>query len=221
VYPVAVQILQDYLEIPASDDFLALLDELPKVLADSLESKNLPFSDLYGLTLKENTTHAHCINVGLYSLCLARELGKSRKDREEICLGGMLADIGKKFIPMRVLYKESKLTAEEREAIQRHPLSSKRTLDGLQRYTSTVVRMAGEHHENFDGTGYPEKLTGKNINTAARICKIADVFNALTSQRPYGKTMTLEQALTFMQKKIKGQFDPELLTAFFTYVGRK
>jgi HD-GYP domain-containing protein (c-di-GMP phosphodiesterase class II) len=221
VYPVATYILHDYLEIPASDEFLALLDELPKVLAESLESKNLPFHELFALTLKENTIQAHCVNVGFYCLCLARELGKNRKDREEICRGGMLADIGKKFIPMQVLFKGGDLTSDEREAIQRHPISSKRTLEGLMHYSSTVLRMAGEHHENFDGTGYPMKIEGKNIHTAARICKIADVFNALTSQRPYGKVLTPPQALILMKDKLRVQFDPELFTAFYTYVERQ
>jgi HD-GYP domain-containing protein (c-di-GMP phosphodiesterase class II) len=221
IYPVATYILQNYMEIPASDEFLALLDELPKALAESLESKNLPFQELFALTLKENTIQTHCVNVGLYCLCLARELGKSRKDREEICLGGILADIGKKFIPMEVLFKDGKLSSDEREAIQRHPISSQRTLDGLKCYSSTVIRMAGEHHENFDGTGYPMKIAGKNINTAARICKITDVFNALTSQRPYGKVLTPPQALKLMKDKLMGQFDPELLTAFNSYVERK
>ena len=99
VYPVATRILQDYLEIPTSDEFLVLLDELPKVLAKSLDSENLPFHELFKMTLKENTIHTHCVNVGLYCLCLSRELGMTRKDREEICRGGMLADIGKKYIP--------------------------------------------------------------------------------------------------------------------------
>jgi HD-GYP domain-containing protein (c-di-GMP phosphodiesterase class II) len=220
VYPVATRILQDYLEISASDQFLILLDELPKVLAESLNSENLPFHELFKMTLKENTIHAHCVNVGLYCLCLARELGMNRKDREEICRGGMLADIGKKYIPKDVMFKESELADEDRQTIRQHPAFGRKALNEQRRYSKTVLRMAGEHHENFDGTGYPLKLAGKDINTAARICKIMDVFNALTSHRSYGEVMTPIQALTVMKENIGKQFDSQLLTAFIQYAGK-
>ena len=81
--------------------------------------------------------------------------------------------------------------------------------------------MAAEHHENFDGTGYPMKIAGKHINTAARICKIADVFNALTRRRPYGEMMSPKQALMHMNKDTRGQFDPDLLTTFILYAVRQ
>ena len=97
VYPVAVRILQDYLEISASDSFLELLDEIPEVLTESQETGNPPFFELFAITRKDNSIHTHCVNVGMYCLCLAQELGVDRKEREEICRGGLLADIGKKI----------------------------------------------------------------------------------------------------------------------------
>jgi len=220
VYPVATRILHDYLEISVSDTFLELLDEIPEVLAESLDQENLPFFELFTITQKENSIHTHCVNVGMYCLCLARELGMDRKEREEICRGGLLADIGKKFIPREVILKENELTEEDRQTIRRHTAFSKKKLNELRRYSSTVLRMAGEHHESFDGTGYPLKIAGKDINLAARICKIADVFNALTSRRSYGEVMTPIQALTLMKRKIGDQFDPQLLATFIQYAGR-
>ncbi len=220
VYPVATRILQDHLEIPTSDEFLALLDELPLVLSESLDPENLRFYELFAITLKEDTIHAHCVNVGMYCLCLARELGMSRKDREEIFRGGLLADIGKKFIPMEVLFKKDALTEEDRQTIRRHTAFGKKKLNEQRRYSKTVLRMAGEHHENFDGTGYPLKLAGNEIDTAARICKIMDVFNALTSHRPYREVMSPLQALTLMKEKMGEQFDSKLLTAFIQYAGK-
>jgi HD-GYP domain-containing protein (c-di-GMP phosphodiesterase class II) len=221
VYPVATRILQDYLEIPTSDEFLVLLDELPMALSKSLDSENLRFQELFAITLKEDTIHAHCVNVGMYCLCLARELGMNRKDREEICRGGILADIGKKFIPMEVMFKKDALTDEDRQTIRLHTAFGKKKLNEQRRYSKTVLRMAGEHHENFDGTGYPLKLVGNEINTAARVCKIMDVFNALTSHRPYREVMTPIQALTLMKEKMGEQFDTQLLTALIQYAGRQ
>ncbi len=221
VYPVVTRLLQDYLEISTSDTFLELLDEIPEVLSESLFPNNLSFFELFAITQKENTIQTHCANVGLYCLSLARELEMNRKDCEEICRGGLLADIGKKSIPREVMFKETALTEKDRQTIRRHPAFGKKMLNEMKRYSNTVLRMAGEHHENFDGTGYPLKIAGNNIDFAARICKIADVFNALTCRRTYGELLSPEQALTFMKEKMKGQFDPELLTAFFIYVDRQ
>jgi HD-GYP domain-containing protein (c-di-GMP phosphodiesterase class II) len=221
VYPVATRILQDYLEISASDAFLELLDEIPEVLAESVEQENISFFELFTITQKDNSIHTHCVNVGMYCLCLARELGMSGKEREEICRGGMLADIGKQFIPEDVLFKEGELTDQDRQTIRQHAAFGKKKLNEMRRYSSTVLRMAAEHHENFDGTGYPMKIAGKNISTAVRICKIADVFNALTGQRSYREVMSPKQALMHMNKDMKGQFDPDLLTTFILYAVRQ
>ena len=220
VYPVVTRIFQDYLEIPTSDEFLVLLDDLPKVLTKSLKSTNLPFHELFKMTLKENTIHAHCVNVGLYCLCLSRELEMPRAEQEEICRGGMLADIGKKYIPKDVMFKETELSDEDIRTIRLHPAFGKKALNEMRRYSKTVLRMASEHHESFDGTGYPLKLAGKDIHIAARICKIMDVFNALTSHRSYGEVMSPIQALTLMKENIGEQFDPKLLTAFIQYAGK-
>ena len=221
VYPVATRILQDYFDFSASDRFLELLDEIPEVLSVSLYPGNLPFEELFVITQKENTTQTHCVNVSLYCLCLAREIEMSPKDLEEVCRGGLLADIGKQFIPRDVLLKEGELTEADRKVIRRHTAFGKKKLAELRRYSSTVLSMASDHHENFDGTGYPHKIMGNNISTAARICKIADVFSALTSHRSYSEVMTPEHALTFMKEKLRGQFDLDLLTAFFIYVDRQ
>ncbi len=221
VYPVATRILQDYLEISASDTFLELLDEIPEVLAESVEQENPPFFELFTITRKENSIHTHCVNVGLYCLCLARELGMDLKSREEIVRGGMLADIGKKFIPEEVLFKKGELSEQERQFIRQHPAFGKKKLNELKRYSGTVLRMAAEHHENFDGTGYPAKISGKSISDAARICKIADVFNALTCRRSYREVMSAKQALMYMNKDLKAHFDPDLLTTFILYAVRQ
>jgi HD-GYP domain-containing protein (c-di-GMP phosphodiesterase class II) len=119
------------------------------------------------------------------------------------------------------MFKEGELTDEDRQTIRLHPALGRKLLSELRRYSKTVLRMAGEHHENFDGTGYPLKLSGKDIHIPARICKIMDVFNALTSHRSYGNVMTPIQALTFMKEDIGEQFDSQLLTTFIQYAGRQ
>ena len=221
VYPVAVRIFQDYLEIPASDEFLNLLDDIPVLLSEAVEKDNFPFQQLFDLTLKENAIHTHCVNVGLYSLCFARHLGMDYEERVEICRGGMIADIGKKFIPADVLTKTEPLTHYDRAAVRRHPSLGRQTLNNRKRYSDTVLQMTVEHHENFDGSGYPMGLAGQEISWAGRICKIADVFNALTSHRSYRETLARLPALSPMKQKSGVEFDPELLTAFIIYAGKQ
>ena len=143
-----------------------------------------------------------------------------RAEQEEICLGGILADIGKKYIPKDVMFKETELSDEDIHTIRLHPAFGKKALNEMRRYSKTVLLMASEHHESFDGTGYPLKLAGKDIHIAARICKIMDVFNALTSHRSYGQVMNPMQALTLMKETIGEQFDPKLLAAFIQYAGK-
>lgn len=221
VYPVATRILQDYLEIPASDPFLTLLDELPKMLVESIQKNNLSLYELSLITIKENSTHTHCVNVGFYCLCLARELELDREEQMEISLGGMLADIGKKYISHEIMFKEGPLTEVELQTIRRHSSFGKKALNDQHRYSDTVLRMAGEHHENFDGSGYPLGYAGTKINYAARICKIMDVFNAMTSRRSYGDLLTPMQALMIMKDKMGEQFDLEILGTFIRYAGKQ
>ncbi len=220
VYPVAVRIFQDYLEVPASDHFLKLLDELPKVLVKAIEKNNLSIADLSSITLNDNSTHVHCVNVGLYCLCLGREMELDREELPDLCLGGMLADIGKKYIPKEIMLKEGKLTEEEMRSIRHHPSFGKKALNDQHRYSDTVLRMASEHHESFDGSGYPLGYAGTKINYAARICKIMDVFNALTSRRSYGKVLTPMQALMIMKDRMGAQLDLEIMAAFIRYAGK-
>jgi len=221
VYPVASRILQDYLELPASDNFLKLLDELPKMLVDAIQNKNLSLHELSSITVKDNSTHTHCVNVGFYCLCIGREMGMNREEQMELCLGGMLADIGKKYIAHDIMFKEGALTETELQAIRRHPSSGKKALNDLHRYSDTVLRMAGEHHENFDGSGYPLGYSGTRINYAARICKIMDVFNAMTCRRSYGDVLSPMQALMIMKEKMGHQFDLEIITEFIRYAGKQ
>jgi len=221
VYPVACRIIQDYMDFPTTDSFLRLLDELPEVLVKAVEGGNILLQQIFAVTSRENTIHHHCINVGFYCLALARELEMNREDLRMICLGGMVADIGKKYIEREVMYKKGKLTEEDFRSIRRHPSIGRKALNDTKHYPDTVLRMAGEHHENFDGTGYPLGYSGARINRAARLCKLADVFNALTSRRTYGEVMTPLQALTLMKEKLASHFDPELLAIFIRYAGKR
>jgi len=221
VYPVACRILQDYMEFPTSDEFLKLLDDIPDILIKTIEKRNLPLHQIYSVASRDNTVHNHCVNVGFYCLCLGREMEMSREELKEICLGGLLADIGMKYIPREVRLKQEKLSATDLQAIRRHPSVGKKALNDTKHYSDTVLRMAGEHHESFDGTGYPLSYSRDRINRGGRICKIADVFNALTRRRSYGKMMSPQEALNLMKNKMGSQFDPDLLATFITYAGKR
>ncbi|MGC8745590.1 MAG: HD-GYP domain-containing protein [Candidatus Saccharicenans sp.] len=125
-------------------------------------------------------------------------------------------DIGKIVIPDYVLNKPVILTEAERLMIQQHPELGFKLVEALD-LNPIIGEVILNHHGNFDGTGYPAQLKGKEIPFTARIVRIADVFDALTSDRPYRKAYSLEQALSIMEKQ-KSQFDPELYKIFLTLV---
>lgn len=135
---------------------------------------------------------------------------------DDIFYASVLHDVGKVAVPDSILQKPGKLTAEEFEIIKRHPVAGAETLrDILRLYPGNrIIRMGIEianfHHERWDGRGYPEGLKGKDIPLSARIMAIADVYDALRSDRPYKKAMSHEEVVEIMERDIGSHFDPEI-----------
>jgi HD-GYP domain-containing protein (c-di-GMP phosphodiesterase class II) len=151
----------------------------------------------------------HIVNATLYANLIGRKLGLSSEDLKLLTSGVILHDIGNLFLSKRILYKNGDLTTEEMDAIKIHAREGAEFLHAAG-MPSPVVLTALQHHEKYDGTGYPEKLEGNRIHIFARICAICDVFDALTSDRPYRQALSPKDALAAM-KKMPGHFDPNLL----------
>jgi putative two-component system response regulator len=187
---------------------------------------------------RDNETGLHVIRVGRYAGVVARHYGLDEATCELIEQTAPLHDMGKIGVPDSILLKPDRLTPEEFELIQRHTTRGKRTFEpmsmdewrSLERHTlmgekileagnSPLLAMAGRialtHHEKWDGSGYPLGLSGEQIPLEGRITAVADVFDALSSRRPYKPAFPLDECFRIMEKGRGGHFDPRVLDAFF------
>jgi HD-GYP domain-containing protein (c-di-GMP phosphodiesterase class II)/putative methionine-R-sulfoxide reductase with GAF domain len=165
------------------------------------------------LEARDAYTRGHSERVTKYSLAIAEALGLSDEELKVIGHAGLLHDIGKIGISDTILHKTTMLTAEDRKAIEHHPLFGD-TILGPLKFLQMVQTVVKHHHERFDGSGYPDKLRGDDIPLAARIVAVADSFDAMTSDRPY--RLALARA-TAVGELIKGRgilFDPRVVDTF-------
>jgi len=163
---------------------------------------------------RDNETGLHIIRMSKFSQLIALK-GMSEKQAELILNASPMHDIGKIGIPDRILLKPGKLDAQEWKVMQTHAAIGADILSG---HDSTLMNMAKEiaisHHEKWDGSGYPNGLTGKEIPLSGRIVAISDVFDALTSERPYKKAWPVEEAIAEIKRGANSHFDPDLVEVF-------
>jgi ribonuclease P protein subunit RPR2 len=158
-------------------------------------------------------THKHAERVAAYGLELARVLGLPLTEAPEIEFGFLLHDIGKVAIPDAILYKPSALTDEERALMARHPVIGAEIVDGID-FLGEARLVVRSHHERWDGSGYPDGLAGDDIPMSARVFALADVLDALTTDRPYRPSLPLPTARQIIVAESGKQFDPAVVAAF-------
>jgi response regulator RpfG family c-di-GMP phosphodiesterase len=178
-----------------------------KALANALDARN-------------RYTHSHSENVAKYAVMIAREMQLSVKEIDEIRSACELHDLGKIGVHDYILAKSEKLTAEEWEEIKLHSLKSANILMPFN-FLDGVVDLVRQHHERYDGTGYPDGLKGEAIKLGARIMAVADAFDAMVSKRPYREQpFTKQEAIEEIKKNSETQFDPEVVKAFLRIVDK-
>ncbi|WP_277057151.1 HD-GYP domain-containing protein [Trichlorobacter lovleyi] len=163
--------------------------------------------------LKDPYTKGHCDRVARYAVALAKAVGLAEEKLDEIKHGSWLHDCGKIGVPERVLNHPGRLNEDDRESVMQHPRWGSEVARQA-RMSEAVVNVILYHHERFDGAGYPSGLRGAEIPVEARIVAIADVFDALYSDRPYRKAYTLERVMEIMEEMTSTHFDPELIRLF-------
>ncbi|MCV0423891.1 MAG: HD-GYP domain-containing protein [Roseibium sp.] len=144
-------------------------------------------------------TYSHTLRVAGLAGMLARHLGWSDTVCKEIIAGGLVHDIGKMRIPLSILDKTGKLTKDERVLIKRHPMFGRDMLKSRLEVSVDIKRMAIQHHEYLDGSGYPDGLAGDRISPKVRLITVCDIFTALTEERPYKETFPARTALTMLK----------------------
>jgi HD-GYP domain-containing protein (c-di-GMP phosphodiesterase class II) len=199
----------------------SMVDVLDKHNIDSLRSLigNLSFHDFY--------TFDHSINVSMYCIQIYRTINPKAKRKElmHAGLGGLLHDLGKIKIPTHILNNPGGLSNEEYQMIKQHPGFGLDLLLGGHCEVSEeidlkiIARVVHEHHENYDGTGYPKKLKGKEeIHLLARVCTIADFFDAITTKRSYNEVLSIQDAMNTMRKFRGVKLDPDIFDLFDRHV---
>jgi putative nucleotidyltransferase with HDIG domain len=168
---------------------------------------------------KDPYTLGHCERVSDYACALAEEIGFDATTMFWFKVGALLHDVGKIVVPIEILNKHGPLTPEERGWMERHPVAGVELLKEVE-FPGDVLPMIRGHHERYDGHGYPDRLAGEDIPLAARILCVADVFDALTSDRPYRKAFATADALRMMQADTGRAFDPDVLAAFMRIVDK-
>jgi two-component system response regulator RpfG len=164
---------------------------------------------------RDEETGNHIIRMAKYSRIIAEQLGLSNEEAEVIEMAAPMHDIGKIGIRDEILLKPGKLTAEEFEIMKTHTLIGHDILkDSPSKFLQMGSIIALGHHEKFDGTGYPHGLNGKEIPIEARIVAVADVFDALVSERPYKNAWSTQVALDYMESNSGKHFDPDVFSAF-------
>ena len=167
----------------------------------------------------DDYTYMHSIAVCALMIALARKLGLDESATREAGLAGMLHDLGKMMIPLAILNKPGSLTKEEFECIKTHPGEGHRMLSAGTGVSDIVLDVCLHHHEKTDGSGYPERLTGDRISLYAKMGAVCDVYDAITSDRPYKKGWDPSVALQKMAEWKKGHFDDMVFGAFVKSVG--
>lgn len=167
------------------------------------------------LDLKDAETEGHCQRVTCYTILIARAMGIGPESLRHIARGAFLHDIGKMGIPDGILRKPGPLNDEERKVMRRHCEIGYQALRNIP-FLKQAAEIVVAHQEHYDGSGYPKGLKGEAIPLGARIFAVADALDAMISDRPYRKAMTIEAALEEIRRHSGTQFDPKVVEVFFS-----
>jgi response regulator RpfG family c-di-GMP phosphodiesterase len=198
------------------------LEQMIERRTEELDGALCSLGDAYRTTLRalvaaletrDQETHGHSERVVSFSLRLGREFGLDREHMRSLEFGSLLHDIGKIGVPDAILRKPAPLTEEEWLEMRLHPAHGRQILSGID-FLEGASRVVAQHHERWDGSGYPLGLRGEAIDLNARIFAVADAFDAMTSDRVYRTGRTYEAALAELESCAGRQFDPRVVEAF-------
>jgi len=172
------------------------------------------------LELKDKVTQGHTLRVTKLTLRLAKKMNVDEEELTYIQWGAILHDIGKMGIPDSILNKPGKLTKNEWEIMHQHPNYAYEMLSEIE-FLKPALDIPLYHHEKWDGSGYPKKLEGENIPLAARIFCITDVWDAMTSDRPYREALSKEEVTAHIKEQTGKHFDPKIVNIFLELIKSK
>jgi len=170
------------------------------------------------LELRDQETEGHSQRVVALTLAVAKRFGFEGEELMDIRRGVLLHDIGKMAVPDEILRKPGPLTEAEWEVMRQHPANAYDMLKGID-YLEPALRIPHYHHERWDGSGYPEGLSGEDIPIEARIFAVVDVWDALNSDRPYRTAWPRQEVVKYLRKQSGTEFDPSVVDVFLEIIG--
>lgn len=194
------------------------LQQVVGTILDEVMTNRNVMIQLTDIRLYDDYTFAHSVNVCVLSMMLGAALGYSKPKLQEVGMGALLHDIGKTLLPPALLNKPGKLTAEEMQTIQTHAMAGFEILRRERSLPVTAAHVALAHHEKLDGSGYPQQLKDEQIPEYSRIVAIADIYDAITSDRPYRQAFLPHEAYNMMMEMSGLHLDPIMLASFFQLV---
>jgi len=186
-----------------------------KQFTDELDNAEAVLSSLaLSIEAKDPYTEGHCDRLSKYSVAVAQRLGLPEDLRVALRRGGLVHDIGKLAVPEHILLKPGPLTPDERKIMEQHTIAGERICAPLRSFRH-VLPIIRHHHEKQDGSGYPDGLKADQIPLTARVLQITDIYDALTTDRPYRKALPAEKAFAIMREEVKrGWWDGSILHEF-------
>jgi HD-GYP domain-containing protein (c-di-GMP phosphodiesterase class II) len=195
-----------------TDELLDFTRDFAGCLTDVICTERVILADLFQLMEHDDYTYTHCLNVCTFTLVLANALGVTNlSELASVGAGALLHDIGKRNIDRAILAAPTTLTQDQRHRVEQHPQLGFQELFQRDDVGWGELMMVYQHHERIDGEGYPVRLMGDEIHPWARICTIADIFHALTSERPYRKPMSISEACDYLSEQAGSLVDADMV----------
>ncbi len=219
LYNCASNVMQDVYNDPRSGDNIERSREVSNHIIRFTLTDPASIPSLLSLSSHNYYTFTHCVNVAVFGIGLWQFIGLgSPSELRDFALGAILHDVGKSKISDDILNKPGKLTDEEFEIIKGHPRNGYELMEG--RVSDGALDIILHHHERYDGTGYPERLQGDTISDNAKVAILADVYDALTTNRPYGDARDPFQAMLMMKEGMVGHFEQEKFISFIKFLSK-
>ncbi|MEM9644983.1 MAG: HD domain-containing phosphohydrolase [Planctomycetota bacterium] len=217
---VVLDVLENAFAKSDIDDTVSVVKQLGALTSEVVSRDEFAAHDLFDVLHHDYATFTHSANVAFYAAVLAAELGYDKDGVEEITIGGLLHDLGKLEIDEAILCKPGRLDEQEFRLVKRHPTVGMLKLCRRDDLTQGQLMMAYQHHERNDGRGYPVGHHADEIHPWAKICAVVDVFEALTSQRPYRSPMPTHKALELIERDSGTALDEEIVRCWKAIISR-
>ncbi len=208
---VVLDVLESAFAEGDTEETVSVVKQLGSVTSEVVSRDEFAASDLFDVMHHDYATFTHSANVAFYAAMLATEVGLDQQAVEKIAIGGLLHDLGKLEIDEEILCKPGKLDDQEFRIIKLHPTTGFRKLARRSDLCDGQLMMVYQHHERNDGRGYPTGAHEDEIHPWAKICAVVDVYEALTSQRPYRSPMPRQKALELIERDAGTAFDEEIV----------